>query len=88
MVFRPQQLAAARLPARIVTNASKQLQKLIRYIEDLPVHAHGDEALTGKAREAVHALIGNAIILEKAGHVYAQTEMGRACITAGAQERT
>ena len=75
-------------PPQIVPNVGKHLRTLIGSLEDIPQHPNRDDALNDKAREAVRALIGNATVVEDNESVYAEIEMGRACITHGAQERT
>ncbi len=82
------QLAAEAAPPELVPNVEKHIKGLIAGLEGIPKNPHADSALMEKARASVRMFVGDVKIVEEGGHVYADVEIGRACITAGAEERT
>lgn len=75
-------------PPEIVPDVAKRVRELIKSLENIPEHPYRDEPLMDKARIALRGLLGPVTVTEEDGGVFAQIEMGRACISVGAEERT
>lgn len=82
------QLAAKPAPPQIVPDVGKHVRKVIQTIESLPENPHRDDALMDKARAALRGLLGDVKVIEEPAGVFAELQLGRACITVGAEERT
>lgn len=75
-------------PVAFVPDIGGRVRKVIEGLEHLPEHPQRDDELMQKARAALRDLLGDVKVIEEAGAVFAQIEMGRACITHGAEKRT
>jgi hypothetical protein len=74
-------------PPQIYPDVEKRVRQLVQSLERLPEHPHRDATLMDKARAALRGLLGPVIIVEEQGAVFADVEMGRACITDGSGGR-
>ena len=82
------QLAYKPEPVQIVPDIAKHVRSVVNSLQNLPENPHRDEALMDKARAALHGLLGNVTVIEESEGVFARIDMGRACITVGAEKRT
>ncbi len=81
-------LASEKRPPAIVPNVSKLVRERIETLERLPESPYADAAVMDKARSALRDLLGEVTVVEESDGVFARVDMGRACITSGAEERT
>ncbi|MGH8194920.1 MAG: zinc ribbon domain-containing protein [Woeseiaceae bacterium] len=82
------QMAVRPAPVQIVPDVAKHVRQVVNSLETLPENPHRDNALMDKARVALRGLLGNVTVIEESAGVFAELQLGRACITAGAEERT
>lgn len=82
------QIAHKPAPVEFVPDVSKHVGRIVNQLEKLPEHPHCDAELMEKARAGLRGLLGEIVVIEESDGVYAQIEMGRACITHGAEKRT
>jgi len=82
------QLASEKRPPTIVPDVTKLVRERIETLERLPESPYADAAIMDKARLALRDLLGEVTVVEESDGVFARVDMGRACITYGAEERT
>lgn len=82
------QIAAGPAPVQIVPDVGRHVRSVIETLESLPENPHRDDELMDKARTALRGLLGEVTVIEEPTGVFAELQLGRACITVGAEERT
>lgn len=81
-------LASEKRPPAIVPNVTKLVRERIETLESLPESPYADAEVMDQARVALSDLLGEVTVVEKPDGVFARVDMGRVCITSGAEERT
>ena len=81
-------LATDAEPVQMVPDVGKRMRQIVKTIENLPMNPQRDDALMDKARAALRGYLGNVTVVEDGDGVFAQVELGRTCITHGAEKRT
>lgn len=81
-------LSSEKRPPAIVPNVAQIVRERIETLENLPESPYTDANIMDAARVALHGLLGNVTVVEEPDGVFARVDMGRACITYGAEERT
>ena len=76
-------LSSQLAPAEIVPHLASRVRERIETLEHIPQSPYTNQDITDNARAALKGLLGNVTLIEEGDVVYADLEMGRACISDG-----